>query len=152
MSKTEELIFSMAEPFAKEAGVDIYDVEYKKEGCDWFLRVFLCSDKGITLDDCEAVSRKLSDELDRLDPINTAYFLEVSSPGIDRVLKRNSHYESAIGEKINIKLFAALEGKKKMTGILEDFRDGVIYFVEDETKQNFEFEKNKISLARISFE
>lgn len=152
VSKTEELVFAIAEPFAKEAGVEIYDVEYKKEGKDWFLRVFLYSEKGITIDDCEAVSRKLSDELDRIDPIDTSYCLEVSSPGIDRILKRDRHFESAIGEKIDIKFFAAVDGKKKMSGILCDYKNGKIYFTEEETGKNYEIEKKELSQARVSFE
>ena len=82
MSKIEDLVLKMAEPFAENEGVEIYDVEFKKEGKDWFLRVYLTSEKGITIENCEAVSRALSDELDRVDPIEQGYYLEVSSPGL----------------------------------------------------------------------
>lgn len=126
MSKTEELVEALAVPIAEEAGVEVYDVEYKKEGRDWFLRVFIYSEKGITIEDCEAVSRRLSDELDRLDPIQTAYCLEVSSPGIERALKRERHFETAVGEEIEIKLFTPYEGKKEISGVLREFNNDTI--------------------------
>ena len=152
MSKTEDLIFKMAEPIAAEAGVEIYDVEFKKEGKDWFLRVYLFSEEGITIEHCEAVSRALSDELDRIDPIEQAYYLEVSSPGLDRVLSRDRHFESAVGEKIDVKLFEAIDGTKKLSGILEKYENKTIYLKNPETEKISEIEKNKVSQARVSFE
>ena len=126
MSKTEDLVFKMAEPIAAAENVEIYDVEFKKEGKDWILSVYLFSEEGITIENCEAVSRALSDELDRTDPIEQGYYLEVSSPGLDRVLKRDRHFESAIGEKIDIKLFEAIDGEKTMSGILEKYENKTI--------------------------
>lgn len=152
MSKTEDLVFKMAEPIAAAENVEIYDVEFKKEGKDWFLRVYLFSEEGITIENCEAVSRALSDELDRTDPIEQGYYLEVSSPGLDRVLKRDRHFESAIGEKIDIKLFEAIDGEKTMSGILEKYENKTIYLKNPETEKISEIEKSKVSQARVSFE
>ncbi len=142
----------MAEPIAAAENVEIYDVEFKKEGKDWFLRVYLFSEEGITIENCEAVSRALSDELDRTDPIEQGYYLEVSSPGLDRVLKRDRHFESAIGEKIDIKLFEAIDGEKTMSGILEKYENKTIYLKNPETEKISEIEKSKVSQARVSFE
>ncbi|MBQ7718551.1 MAG: ribosome maturation factor RimP [Clostridia bacterium] len=151
MSKIEEKVYEISVPFAEEAGVEIYDVEYKKEGPDWFLRVFLYSERGITVDDCEAVSRKLSDKLDEIDIIDTAYYLEVSSPGIERVLKTARHYETAIGEPITVKLYSAIDGKKNLTGTLDKFENGVI-FMTAEDGNHYEIDKEKTSQVKIKFE
>ena len=152
LSKTEDLILKMAEPIAARENVEIYDVEFKKEGKDWFLRVYLFSENGITIENCEAVSRALSDELDKTDPIDKAYYLEVSSPGLDRVLSRDRHFESAIGETIDIKLFEAIDGTKTISGILEKYENKTIYLKNPETEEISEIEKSKVSQARVSFE
>ncbi len=150
MSKIEDLVLKMAEPFARNEGVEIYDVEFKKEGKDWFLRVYLFSPDGITIENCEAVSRALSDELDREDPIDQSYYLEVSSPGIDRVLSKDKHFESALGEKIDVKLFEAIDGEKMLCGILEKYENKTIYLKQEE--KLFEIEKSKVSQARVTFD
>jgi len=151
LSKIEEIVLKMAEPFALEEGVEIYDVEFKKEGKDWFLRVYLFSEEGITIENCEAVSRKLSDELDRVDPIEQGYYLEVSSPGIDRVLSKDKHFETAIGEEIDVKLYEAIDGEKLLCGVLEKYENKTIYLRDEKTEKIFEIEKNKVSQARVSF-
>lgn len=151
MSKIEELVRNIAVPFAGEIGTEVYDVEYKKEGSDWFLRVFLYSDNGISIDNCEYVSRKLSDKLDELDPIDTAYYLEVSSPGIERALKTDRHFQTAIGERITIRLYSAIEGKKNINGRLDKYENGVISVTDDDGNR-YEIEKEKTSLVKICFE
>lgn len=150
MAKIEELVLKMAEPFAENEGVEIYDVEFKKEGKDWFLRVYLFSDKGITIENCEAVSRALSDELDRVDPIEQGYYLEVSSPGLDRVLSKDKHFEGAVGEKIQVKLYEAIDGEKIICGVLQKYENKTIYLKKDE--ETIEIEKSKVSQARVDFE
>ncbi len=149
MSKTEEVVWALAEPIAKERGLKIYDTEFKKEGPDWFLRVFLYSEKGIDIDDCEYVSRALSNRLDEEDPIDKAYFLEVSSPGLDRVLKYDWHFETAIGEMIDIKLYAAENGKKQISGTLKEYTGKTVIIETDEGIK--EIEISKTSSIRISF-
>lgn len=126
MSKIETLVEELATPVCEELGMSLYDVEYKKEGPDYFLRIFIAKEGGVGIDDCEAVSRKMSDLLDAADPIAEAYNLEVSSPGIERVLRKEAHFLGAIGEEVELKLFAPMDGKKVLSGTLSDFRDGTI--------------------------
>ena len=118
MSKIETRVEELALPVAQELGLSLYDVEYKKEGADWYLRIYISKEDGVGIDDCEAMSRRMSDLLDEHDPIPEAYILEVSSPGIERVLKKDTHFEGAIGEEVEVKLFSPIDGKKSITGIL----------------------------------
>ncbi|MBR4030689.1 MAG: ribosome maturation factor RimP [Clostridia bacterium] len=118
-SKVEDAVWKIAEPIAKEIGLEIYDVEFKKEGPDYYLRVYIDHyERGISIDDCEAVSRPLSDALDEEDPISEGYYLEVSSPGLERQLKRQVDFDRFKGSKVNVKLFKAVDGSKQITGTL----------------------------------
>ncbi|MGN0180073.1 MAG: ribosome maturation factor RimP [Monoglobaceae bacterium] len=126
-SKIEKKAIELAEPIAAEYGCSIYDAEYVREGGIYFLRIFADRDGGIDLDTCEAVSRALSDALDREDPIAQNYYLEVSSPGIERRLKTEEHFKRYIGEEIDISLYRAIDGSKQLCGVLTDFRDGKIF-------------------------
>jgi ribosome maturation factor RimP len=112
----------MAEPLVLENGMELIDVEYVKEGAEWYLRLFLDKegDEGIDLDDCELISRKFSDILEEKDPITQAYRLEVSSPGIERPLKRTKDFQRFQGEKVQVKTFSEVEGKKQFIGILQE--------------------------------
>ncbi len=125
-SKVETEVIAMAEPIAKGFGCYIYDVEFVKEGGLYFLRVFADRDGGIDLDACEEISRALSDVLDECDPIKQNYYLEVSSPGIERKLKTKEHFERYIGETIDVGLYKAIGGSKQLTGVLLGFEDGMI--------------------------
>lgn len=125
-SKTEAIALSLAEPIAKERGCYIYDVEFVKEGGAYFLRIFADRDGGIDLDECEVISRALSTKLDEADPIKQNYYLEVSSPGIERRLKTKEHFDRYIGEVIDIGLYKSVDGNKQMSGVLLGFDDGVI--------------------------
>ena len=109
-SKTEKTVLDMAIPVAKEQGCFVYDVEYVKEGNSWFLRVYVDREGGITIDECEAISRELSSILDKNDPISNNYFLEVSSPGIERKLRQDEHFEMYKGELVDIGLYKAYNG------------------------------------------
>lgn len=117
-SKTENTAYEIAVPVAKALGYDVYDVVYIKEGPHWFLRIFITSENGVNLTDCEEISRGISKVLDEKDFIENNYFLEVSSPGIERVLRQNEHFEDAIGENIHLKLFGAINGAKEADGEL----------------------------------
>lgn len=148
MSKTEERVAGIARPIAHRFGVEVYDVEYKKEGPDWFLRVFLYKDDGILIEDCENVSRELSDALDREDFISSSYYLEVSSPGLNRVLKEDWHFEKAIGELCLATLYKPYNGKKKIEGILKGYEKDIITLeVEGEV---LNIEKDKIVKIRLN--
>lgn len=120
MGKIEDMIWKMAEPLVAENGLELIDVEYVKEGAEWYLRLFLDKDDeyGVDLDDCELISRKFSDVLEEKDPITQAYRLEVSSPGIERPLKRTKDFLRFAGEKVQIKTFSEVEGRKQFIGIL----------------------------------
>lgn len=129
-SKTEQKIWELAEPIVREKGCYLYDVEYVKEGGIWFLRVFADKEEtGISLDECEEISRALSDVLDREDPIDRNYYLEVSSPGVERKLKTSEHFRRYLGETVDVGLYRPIDGSKQLTGVLKDF-DGKTIFLE----------------------
>lgn len=125
-SKTETAVWQLAEPIAAESGFYIYDIEYIKEGGLWFLRVYIDKDDGITMDECEAFSRTLSDTLDEANPISGNYYLEVSSPGIERRLKTEAHFRRYIGSVIDISLYKTVNGSKLITGILKKYENNEI--------------------------
>ena len=131
-SKVEQAVIALAEPVAKEANAYLYDVEFVKEGGVWFLRIYADKEEGgISLDECEAISRKLSDILDQEDPISQNYYLEVSSPGIERKLKTEAHFQRYLGHTVDVGLYRAVKGSKKLTGVLKGF-DGTVIELETE--------------------
>ena len=128
MANIEEKVENLLKPVIKENGYDLYDVEYAKEGKNYFLRIFIDNPKGIDLNDCEKVNNEIVDLLDEADYIKEQYFLEVSSPGIERVLRKDKHLENNINSEIEIKLFGKDEnGKKEYKGILEGFDNENIF-------------------------
>lgn len=142
--KTEQLL----EPILKELQFELYDVEFVKEAGTFYLRAFIDKEDGITINDCEAVSRRLSDLLDQKDFIPDAYILEVSSPGLGRQLKKDKHFEKSIGEEIEIKLFKPIEKQKEFTGILESFTEKVLV-ISEENGNLLEFERSNIAMVRL---
>lgn len=112
-------------------GCVVWDVEYQKIGADWNLTVTIDNNEGITIEDCEAVHRAIDPLLDEADPIEGAYRLNVSSPGIERELKNDFHIESCIGDKVEVRLFAPLDGKKSYTGILTAYEGGILTVAAD---------------------
>lgn len=135
MGKIEDAIWTMAESLVLENGMELIDVEYVKEGAEWYLRLFLDKegDEGIDLDDCELISRKFSDILEEKDPITQAYRLEVSSPGIERPLKRTKDFQRFQGEKVQVKTFSEVEGKKQFIGILQETTEETVMLDVDGT-------------------
>lgn len=149
-SKVEQLCFDLAEPIAAENGCYVYDVEYVKEGASRFLRIYADRDGGIGIDECETISRALSVELDKKDPIKENYFLEVSSPGIERKLKTQKHFSSCIGKKITLSFYKPFCGEKQIVCVLTDCEDDKIKInYEDEA---YEIPLSDISLAKLYFE
>ena len=142
--KTEQLL----EPILKENNFELYDVEFVKEAGTFYLRAFIDKEGGININDCELVSRRLSDLLDEKDFIPDAYILEVSSPGLGRALKKDKHFEKSIGEEVEIKLFKAIDKQKEFTGYLESFNDEVIV-ISDEQENEMEFERSNIASVRL---
>ncbi|EOS78233.1 MAG: ribosome maturation factor RimP [Lachnospiraceae bacterium] len=121
-AKAEELL----KPIAEANHVEIYDVEYVKEGSEWYLRCYIDKEEGVSINDCEAVSRALSDELDRTDFIDDAYILEVSSPGLGRTLKKDKHLRKSLLEEVEVKTYKPIMGKKEFTGILKAFDEDTV--------------------------
>ena len=139
MASIEEKVEKLIQPLIEEIGYDLYDVEYAKEGKNYFLRIFIDNEKGIDLNDCEKVNEAITDILDEENYIKEQYFLEVSSPGIERVLRKDKHLEQNIGEQISIKLFKKDEnGKKEYIGKLTKYDDSNIFIEQDENEVKIE--------------
>ena len=126
MANIEEKIENLTSKTINDLGYDLYDVEYVKEGKDYFLRIYIDSEKGIDLDDCEKVSNAITEILDKEDYIKEQYFLEVSSPGVERVLRKEKHLKDNVEVEVQIKLFKPLDGQKQYKGILKDFNNEYI--------------------------
>ena len=143
-ARTEGLL----SPIAEANGVSVYDVEYVKEGSDYYLRAYIDKPAGVTIQDCENVSRALSDELDREDFIPEAYILEVSSPGLGRALKKDKHLQASLGEEVEIKLFKPVDKRREFAGILESFDSGTLTVREGDTP--ITFSRQDIALVRLA--
>ena len=142
-------IYEMVNPIAEELNYDIYHIEYVKENGEFYLRIYIEKDGGITLSDCEALSRRVSDLMDEKDPIPEAYFLEVSSPGLNRTLFTETHYKRFVGREVMVKLTKAVEGKKSIKGILKEVNEENI-IVEADTL--ISIPKEKVKSANIEGE
>jgi len=145
--KTEKLL----EPILKENNFSLYDVEYVKEGGNWYLRVYIDKEGGITIDDCELVSRKLSDLLDEEDFIPDSYILEVSSPGLGRQLKKDKHFDRSIGEEVEIKLYKPIDKKKEWVGILKGY-DGNVIKIQVDDQNVMEIPRKDIAVVRLTID
>ncbi len=145
--KTEKLL----EPILAANHFELYDVEYVKEGGNYFLRAYIDKENGITVDDCEIVSRSLSDLLDKNDFIPDSYILEVSSPGLGRQLKRDKHFEKSIGEEVEIKLYKPVNKKKDFVGILAAYDQSSIT-IEFEDNTTMVIPRTDIAMVRLSFD
>ena len=136
-SKTEQLL----SPIAEKYGVEIYDVEYVKEGKDWYLRAYIDKPEGVNIIDCENVSRALSDALDVEDFIPDAYILEVSSPGLGRALKKDRHLEKSLGAEVEIKTYKPIDGQKEFAGILKAYDADIVTILQGEGRTEGDREK-----------
>ncbi|MBQ7925770.1 MAG: ribosome maturation factor RimP [Lachnospiraceae bacterium] len=145
-SKTEALL----QPIAEKNGVSIYDVEYVKEGADYYLRTYIDKPEGVNIIDCENVSRALSDALDKEDFIPDAYILEVSSPGLGRSLKKDKHLATSIGEEVELKLFKPQDKVKEFVGVLERFDENSITISAEGTDRSFN--RSDIALIRLTLD
>ena len=142
-------IYEMVKPIADELNYDIYHVEYVKENGELYLRIYIEKDGGITLSDCEALSRRVSDLMDEKDPIKDPYFLEVSSPGLNRTLFTEEHYKRFIGREIMVKFTKSVDGKKNIKGILKEVNEDSIVV---EADQLINIPKDKIKSVNIEGE
>ena len=146
-----ETVRELLEPTVVGMGYELWDVEYVKEGADFILRVTIDNDEGITIDDCEAMSRAIDPVLDEHDPIPDQYLLEVSSPGIERELTRDDHFDLCVGEKVEVRLFAPVDGSRVWVGILgeRDAEGGIPVETAGVTRV---FARNAVSKIRTVFD
>ena len=145
--RTEELLIPILEKYEFE----LVDVEYVKEAGTWYLRAYIDKPGGIAINDCEVVSRELSDLLDQKDFIDDSYILEVSSPGLGRPLKKERDFARSIGAEVEIRTYRMVEGRKEFTGVLEEYdSESVTVSYEDGTKHNFD--RKEIALIRLAFD
>lgn len=142
MAKGKENTVSICErialPIAEEMGLELWDVRFEKEGSGWFLRYFIDKEGKVGIDDCEAFSRKIDPILDKEDPIDKSYCLEVSSPGVERELKKPEHFQKYLGSKVTIRLIRAMDNKKEFVGELISYNDNVITVNIDGEEKSFD--------------
>jgi len=145
--KTEEILI----PIMEELGFELVDVEYVKEGSSWYLRAYIDKPGGININDCETVSRRLSDILDEKDFIDDAYIMEVSSPGLGRPLKKEKDFKRSLGMEVDIRTYRMIDRQKEFTGILSSYDEKTVTIeLEDETTKTFE--RADIALIRLAFD
>ena len=148
MTKLEEKIENLVKPIIEDLGYSLFDVVYVKEAKDYYLRIFIDSENGISLEDCEKVSNAINDILDEKDYIKEQYFLEVSSAGLERVLRRNEHFKANIGNEIEVKLFKNFENKKIYQGILKRFDNE---FIVIEENNEIKLERKNIAIIKTIY-
>ena len=148
MAKIEDKVYEIIEPAVLSVGVSLWDVRFVKEGVSYYLRIYIDKDGGVTIDDCAAVSHAIDPLIDEADPIDKQYYLEVCSPGIERELTRDWHYAAANGERVKIKLFAALDGKKEFSGTLKSEGDKITLITDE---GEIITERSKIAKAFIEY-
>jgi len=145
MTALEKKVEELVKPIIEQLGYSVYDVIYQKEGKDNFLRIFIDSPNGICLNDCELVNNSITDILDEKDYIKAQYFLEISSSGIERNLRRDEHFISNIGKEIEVHLYRPIEGTKEIKGILEEYNEDNLII------NNIKVEKENITVAKTVY-
>lgn len=152
--RVTDIVERLAEPIVSAAGLELVDVEYKKEGGNWYLRVFVDKPEGVDIDDCSRVSEQLSDVLDEVDPIPDSYFLEVSSPGLERPLKKPADYQRAVGSFVHVSLYEALCGRKFYEGELLSYTDEALTLSYNAkgVRKTVVIPTDKVAAARLAVE
>lgn len=150
MAKIEERVENLVERPIQELGYEVYDVEYAKEGKDYFLRIFIDKPEGIDLNDCEKVNNAINDLLDEANYIQEQYFLEVSSPGIERKLRKEKHFKQNIGNTVETKLFRPIEKQKSIVGVLKAYANDWITVEVDGKDVNID--RQNIAQVKTVFE
>ncbi len=141
-----QMITELAAPIVEGLNFELVEVEFVKEGANWYLRIYIDKPGGISIDDCQAVSEQMSDILDKKDPIDQSYYLEVSSPGLERPLKSEKDFTKYKGELVEVKLFQPVDGKKIFEGELIGLIDDKI--VINQNGSNVEYEKDKVAIVK----
>lgn len=148
--KITEQVWQFSEPVVRELGCSLWDVEYVREGGDWFLRLYIDKEGGVGINDCEAVSRAIDPILDEKDPIPDSYSFEVSSAGLERTLKRPEHFEKCMGEDVIVKLYRPRNGVKELTGRLTGYDAGCVTI--ESAGERITLEKQEVALVRLYVE
>ncbi|MGE4483743.1 MAG: ribosome maturation factor RimP [Oscillospiraceae bacterium] len=152
MSKITDTVWTLAEPVAKAEGCEVWDVEYVKEAGGWYLRVYIDREAGVSIDQCEKVSRALDPILDEKDPIPGSYTFEVSSAGAERALRRPSDFTRFMGAYIEVKLYKAKYDRKEHLGYLFSYDDGAVEIKTKSAGELLRFEKNEVANVRLRIE
>ena len=147
MSKITERVFELAKPVVEEEGCSLWDVEYLREAGTWYLRIYIDKEGGVSIDDCERISRRLDPILDEADPIPESYVFEVGSAGADRELKRPSDFGQFMGSEIEVKLYKPLDGSKSFVGSLTGYEEGTV--VLDWRGKELRFAPSQIAQVRL---
>ena len=148
--KVTEQVAQCAEPVVRAHGCTLWDVEYVREGGEWFLRLYIDKDGGVDISDCEAISRAVDPILDEKDPIPDSYNFEVCSAGLERQLKRPSDFEQFMGSAVTVKLFKAVNGAKEYAGTLTGYNDGAVTI--EAAGTTYTFQKNEVAQVRLRVE
>lgn len=147
MSKVTDTVAALAAPLAEELGLELWDVEYVREAGQWFLRVYLDKEGGVSINDCEALSRALDPILDEADPIPDSYVFEVSSAGAERELKRPGDFARFMGSAVEVRLYKPFEGSKSYVGTLSGYEDGAVRLTVG--AREYVFEKAQVGMVRL---
>lgn len=145
-AKVEDIVYELCKPVTDRLNYELVEIEYKKEGGEWYLRIYIDKEGGVTIDDCQAVSEEVSDLLDEADPIDTAYIFEVSSPGIERPLKTERDFQKAMGKLMEVKLFAPVDGKKVIEGKLTGYTEDTVEL--DQNGSKITIDKKQIAIIK----
>ena len=147
---TVSKVWELCEPIVTSLGLSLWDVRYVKEGAQWYLRVFIDKPEGVDINDCERVSRAINDPLDELDPIENAYCLEVCSPGIERELVRDEHFEQFLGADVMVRLRRPIEGiGRDLDGRLKAYADGEVTIVDHAGENELTFSKKDAAWIKL---
>ena len=148
--KVTDLVASLAKPVVEQFGCELWDVEYVREGSEYFLRLYLDKEGGVDINDCEAVSRAMDPILDEKDPIQGSYHFEVCSAGLERVLKRPGDFQRFLGSPITVKLYRPRNGRKEIPCVLQGYDDGRLTVTAG--KETVVFEKSEVAQVRLRVE
>lgn len=150
VNSIESKVEKRLKPIIENLNYELYDVQYVKEGKDYYLRIIIDKDGIIDIDDCENVNNAITDILDEEDYIKEQYYLEVSSPGLERVLRKKEHFIKQIGNEISVKLFKAIEKEKELIGVLKEYNDNEIIL--EVNNININIDLKNIALAKTIYE
>lgn len=145
---TVAAVWALAEPIAQQLGLTLWDIRFVKEGASWYLRVFVDKEGGVSVDDCVAMSHALDGPLDETDPIEQNYYLEVSSPGLERELTRDAHFQALLGARIKVRLIRSVDNVRDFAGELASYEDGMVTLLLEDGRQ-LQVQRKETSWIRL---